>query len=94
MNHPLPPGDVASLRAHLQQIIEGLPSEVPARRVPRADLARVRAAIESLPLSSGEYCVALNRFLNARRYLAAGERGAAAFELRLLARIFDDLTAT
>jgi len=40
--------------------------------------------MESLPLASGEYAVASNRLRNARRYLQSDERGAAAYELRLL----------
>jgi hypothetical protein len=40
--------------------------------------------LESLPLASGPFAVAVNRLNSARRYLAAGERGAARYELRLL----------
>src|SRR5260370_23157802 len=48
------------------------------------ELYRLRTMVESLPLSSGEFCVAMNRLRNAQRYLTGNEIGAARYELRLL----------
>jgi hypothetical protein len=46
---------------------------------------QARQALEALPLAAEEAAVMRNRFANARSYLEAGERGAASYELRLLA---------
>src|SRR5262245_56821149 len=48
------------------------------------ELYEVRTLIESLPLSSSEFGVAVNRLRNAQRYLCSDEIGAARYELRLL----------
>ena len=40
--------------------------------------------LESLPLSTSEFGLAMNRLNNARRYLKSNECGAARYELRLL----------
>ena len=42
--------------------------------------------IESFPLPTAQFALAMNRLNNARNYFVAGERGAARFELRLLLR--------
>jgi hypothetical protein len=44
-----------------------------------------RKALEALPLATEEAAVLRNRLANAQSYLDAGERGAARYELRLLA---------
>jgi hypothetical protein len=44
----------------------------------------VELALDTMPLSTGEYGTARNRCQNARRYRQAGEHGAARYELRLL----------
>lgn len=41
--------------------------------------------LQTLPLASDPYGLAMNRIFNARRYLASHEVGAARYELRLLA---------
>jgi hypothetical protein len=46
----------------------------------------LRLLLEALPLDSTEFGLAVNRLANARRYLEAGEDGAARYELRLLRR--------
>ena len=51
---------------------------------PEPLLGRVRARLETLPLPTGAFALAVRRLDNARTYLRAGETGAAAFELRLL----------
>jgi hypothetical protein len=40
--------------------------------------------LRSLPLATEQFALASRRLANARRYLTAGERGAAVYELRLL----------
>jgi hypothetical protein len=50
------------------------------------DFRLVRAKLASLPLATAEFAVALARLDNARNYLLDDEPGAAAYELRLLAR--------
>ena len=42
--------------------------------------------IESFPLPTAQFALAMNRLNNARNYFAADEPGAARFELRLLLR--------
>lgn len=49
------------------------------------DLQEVRGLLDSLPLASDEYGTASNRLRNAHRYLVSQERGAARYELILLA---------
>jgi hypothetical protein len=51
-----------------------------------AEWDAAREAIEALPLAAGEAATARNRLANARRYLDAGQREAAGYELRLLTR--------
>lgn len=46
--------------------------------------AHLRQMLESLPLSTGEFSLALNRLNSSRRYLAYGETGAACYELKQL----------
>ena len=47
-------------------------------------LSEVRALLEALPLSSGDFSRVLNNLKNAERYLQSNEHGAAAWELRML----------
>jgi hypothetical protein len=51
---------------------------------PVADFEQLRRLLESLPLASAEYSVAVNRLTNAQNYLRSGEHGAARYELHLL----------
>ena len=64
--------------------------EALAQQVKRGDLngqlGEVQALLEALPLSSGAFCRVSNHLKNAERYLQSHERGAAAYELRMLAR--------
>lgn len=48
------------------------------------ELAELSGLFEALPLASDEFALACRRLENARRYLSAGERGAARYELQLL----------
>ena len=49
------------------------------------ELVEVRNLLDSLPLATNEYATAANRLRNAHRYLTSQERGAARYELNLLA---------
>jgi hypothetical protein len=49
------------------------------------ELGEVQALLEALPLSSDDFCRVSNNLKNAERYLESQERGAAAYELRLIA---------
>ena len=51
---------------------------------PSDDLPEVCQLLESLPMATGEFGVAVNRLKNARRYLQSRERGAARWELASL----------
>jgi hypothetical protein len=48
--------------------------------------SRALLILRSLPLSTGEYALAINRLTNAQRYAAEDQQGAARFELNQLAR--------
>ncbi|MHB0955391.1 MAG: hypothetical protein ACYC0X_03335 [Pirellulaceae bacterium] len=48
------------------------------------DFGDIGDLLRSLPLASDQYALASRRLSNASRYLTAGERGAAEYELRLL----------
>lgn len=48
--------------------------------------AKVQRLLEALPLNTEEFALAGNRLRNAGRYLRSRERGAACYELKLLAR--------
>ena len=48
------------------------------------ELAELKMIVESLPLTTAEYCSALNHLTNAQNYSAQGEVGAALFELKLV----------
>ena len=62
-----------------------------SRNPPHALLALDSASIivEALPLATGEYALLCNRIGNAQRYLHCGERGAAEYELKMIARSFE-----
>ncbi|MDA1051274.1 MAG: hypothetical protein O3C40_12450 [Planctomycetota bacterium] len=51
---------------------------------PSDGLAEVHQLLESLPMATGEFGLAINRLKNARRYLQSCERGAARWELASL----------
>jgi len=52
---------------------------------PAADeLNNLRQIFKSLPLTSGDFSLAMNHLRNVERYLCSDEPGAARYELRLL----------
>ena len=63
--------------------------EALAKRVKRGNvngpLREVQELLEALPLSSGDFSRVANNLKNAERYLQSRERGAASYELRMLA---------
>jgi hypothetical protein len=81
------PQDVrARLVRHLQTAI-GRPSQTAATSDAWLEAL---AMLQALPLSTGEFGLALSRLKNAQRYYAAREPGAAHFELRLLCGALKD----
>ena len=74
-----------TIRQELSQTVAGVLKMIERGKTALEKLQEVRELLESIPLSSGEYCVAQNRLQNAHRYLVSDERGAARFELRMLA---------
>jgi hypothetical protein len=64
----------------LQAVIDG-----PAKTVAMSDAwLNARGILQTLPLSSDEFQLALHRLNKVQRYSAANEPGAARFELRML----------
>ena len=53
---------------------------------PTVNWGDLRRYIEALPLSTEQYGVCVNGLLNAEKYIAEKEYGAAAFEIRMLRR--------
>jgi hypothetical protein len=49
------------------------------------DISGAQAALEALPLATGEFAQAVNRLRNAHRYACVSEEGASHYELQLLA---------
>jgi hypothetical protein len=74
-----------TIRREVSLTLAAVQNMIERGKVPYDELDEVRSLLESLPLSTGEYGVAKNRLRNAQRYLTSQERGAARFELRMLA---------
>jgi hypothetical protein len=82
----LVPSTFEQIRSHATACLNALIEQVASHTPSATDFDGVRAALEALPLNTEEAGAARNRLANARSYLEAGERGAARYELRLLAR--------
>jgi hypothetical protein len=67
--------------ACLDTLIQQVSSDAP----PADSWSMTHKALEALPLATEEAAVMRNRLANVRNYREAGERGAARYELRLLA---------
>jgi hypothetical protein len=81
----LVPTTLEQIHSHAIACLDTLIEQV-SRDTPRAESWNVaRQALEALPLATEEATVLRNRLANAQSYLEAGERGAARYELRLLA---------
>jgi hypothetical protein len=87
------PRNLQSANAHslcleLRQVAEQLLAGASENRCPVKGFEYARQILEALPLTSADFCAAVNRLGNAQRYLQSGERGAARFELRQLLQGF------
>jgi hypothetical protein len=71
--------------SHATACLATLIQQVPSGTPPTDCWNVARKALEALPLATEETAVMQNRLANAQGYLEAGERGAASYELRLLA---------
>ena len=79
--------DAALPQDMLQRILSTLAllhKKVSQGRHTDGELEAIEGLLETIPLSSEEFGVACNRLRNARRYLAASERGAARWELKMM----------
>lgn len=79
--------DTASPQDLLQRILAALMllhKKVTDGRRTDGELDAIEGMLETIPLTSEEFGLALNRLRNARRYLASAERGAARWELKMM----------
>jgi hypothetical protein len=74
-----------TIRHELLRTIEHLLKSLHQEAKVMDDVQEVTDLLDSLPLASDEYGTASNRLRNAHRYLVSQERGAARYELKLLA---------
>ncbi|HUG69921.1 MAG TPA: hypothetical protein VMM76_19370 [Pirellulaceae bacterium] len=74
-----------AIRQELFQMIAHLLQTMRQNQELLEQLQQVRDLIEALPLATSEYGTAANRLRNAHRYLVSQERGAARYELQVLA---------
>jgi hypothetical protein len=81
---PRPLDAVPDRRLAAARRLEDLLALVRAGATCDSDFRTARSLLDALPLASADFALAAARLENARRYVAAGEPGAAAFELRLL----------
>ena len=77
--------NLTEIYAHAVACLEGLLTRVSTGTPSAAGFDAARAAMEALPLTTEEAAVARNHLNNVRSYTIAAERGAACYELRLLA---------
>jgi len=73
------PSPAESIQSRLDQILRP-----PHRLHPEAFVRQIEEVLECLPMATAEYDLAKARIRNARRYLLAGENGAAGYEIQLL----------
>jgi hypothetical protein len=73
------------IHSHATACVDTLSEQIASDTPPAESWDVTRKALEALPLATEEAAVMRNRLANARSYLEAGERGAARYELRLLA---------
>ena len=73
------------IRSHATACLDTLIAQVSSDTPPADSWDVTRKALEALPLATEEAAVMRNRLANAWNYLEASERGAARYELRLLA---------
>jgi hypothetical protein len=80
--HPL---IVESDRDHLGEGLDELLWQPSSEETPAARFGPLRVLLDSLPLDTTEFGLAVDRLANAQHYLESGDHGAS-FELRLLRR--------
>jgi hypothetical protein len=83
-----PAGAITSERNLLEKVMDAvrkLESAIRSRQPSQGLCRDVECALAALPLAADEFTVMKSRLMNAVRYLRRGERGAASFELRLVA---------
>jgi hypothetical protein len=81
----LVPTTLEQIHSQANACLDTLIKQVSSDAPPADSWNRAHKALEALPLTTEEAAVMRNRLANARNYLEAGERGAARYELRLLA---------
>jgi hypothetical protein len=81
----LVPTTLEQLHSHAIACLDTLREQIASDTPPAEGWDVTRKALEALPLATAEAAVMRHRLANARSYLEAGERGAARYELRLLA---------
>ncbi len=74
-----------TIRQEMLQTVEHLLRTIRRDQDVLDELQHVRDLIDSLPLAIDDYSTAANRLRNAHRYLVSQERGAAGYELQMLA---------
>lgn len=74
-----------TIRSELIDTVEHLLTSIRRDSEVLEELQEVCDLLDSLLLATGEHCTATNRLRNAHRYLVSKERGAARYELQLLA---------
>jgi hypothetical protein len=85
--------NLTEMYARAVACLEGLIAQVASHTPSASDFGKARTTLEALPLDTEEAATARNRLDNARSYSEAGERGAARYELRLLARRLSSIEA-
>jgi hypothetical protein len=77
--------NAAVLTTGLQQLMEGLrhPAAEP-RAVIAVEFGRLEELLAALPLTTDEYCFATNWIASARECWAAGDLGAACYQLEMV----------
>ena len=81
----LVPTTLEQIHSQANACLDTLIKQVSSDAPPADSWSMTHKALEALPLATEEAAVTRNRFANAQNYLEAGERGAARYELRLLA---------
>jgi hypothetical protein len=77
--------DAAMLTTGLEQLDEALRQpDATLGSVIAAEFDRLGELIAALPLTTDEYCFAINWIAGAREYWAAGDSGAACYQLAMI----------
>jgi len=85
MDIPDQEGRASATSAELVRLIQKAIDTVKSMAEAFAALDEVARVLEALPVTTADYQVMSHHLLNARRYLACGERGAALYEIDMVA---------